>query len=280
MTKTPSPSRPREIVIVGGGLIGVSTAYHLSRHPDLPPESRITLVEENNVGTGSSGYASGLLVRNQDDELSTIGFDLHKTLARDYGGELKWGYKPIDFYNATLNPSNTSTSNGHPSSSPSVPFLPSTAQIDHPHPHSPNTTAIINPSELTRHLCGLFLTHPGGSLRIARATSLTFDNQKSSRRVVNGINIVQIINSIEEIVHLRADTIVLCTGIKTPSLLGTFLGGEVPGLDVGRRDWEGLVLKTKQKHRPCAVMIRHNQEEEEGAGEVTLVVRDDGKIMV
>ncbi|WWC97784.1 hypothetical protein V866_004671 [Kwoniella sp. B9012] len=279
--------QPREIVIIGAGLIGVSTAYYLSKHLDLHPESKITLVEEENVGTGSSGYANGLLVRDECDEMPKTGYDLHRSLAKDFGGELKWGYKTIDLYDANLDVSSSS------SSMISLSFLPPSTSIH----HRSLPTAICQPSDFTRHLCGLFLTHPGASLMIARATSLTFFPPQSNgkpyerdegsvggsgsgkeRRRINGINIVQIINGIEEIVHLKADIIIASTGIKTPLLLKTSLGEEIQTKtkEIGQKEWEGIVIKPKERLKPCAVKISQGEAE----GKVVMVVRDDGTAFI
>ncbi|WVQ64094.1 uncharacterized protein L199_002253 [Kwoniella botswanensis] len=277
--------QPREIVIIGAGLIGVSAAYYLSKHLDLHPESKITLVEEENVGTGSSGYANGLLVKDEADEMSMTGYDLHRSLAKDFRGELKWGYKAIDLYDANLDESSSS------SSTTSLSFLPPSTSIH----HRSLPTAICQPSDFTRHLCGLFLTHPGASLMIARATSLTFFPPQSNgkpkerdegsvggsgkeRRRINGINIVQFINGVEEIVHLKADTIIVSTGIKTPLLLKTFLGQEIRTTtkEIGQKEWEGLVIKPKERLKPCAVKIGQGEAE----GKVVMVVREDGTVII
>jgi sarcosine oxidase subunit beta len=44
------------IVIIGGGVIGTSIAYHLSKQ-----DARITLIEENDLASGSSGACDGLV---------------------------------------------------------------------------------------------------------------------------------------------------------------------------------------------------------------------------
>ncbi|OCF72530.1 hypothetical protein I204_06912 [Kwoniella mangroviensis CBS 8886] len=275
----------REIVIIGAGLIGVSTAYYLSKHLDLHPESKITLVEEENVGTGSSGYASGLLIKEEGYEMSMTGYDLYRSLAKDFGGDLKWGYKAIDLYDANLDVSSSS------SFTTSHSFLPPSTSIH----HRSLPTAICQPSDFTRHLCGLFLTHPGASLMIARATSLTFFPPSSNgkpkerdegsvggcgkeRRRINGINIVQIINGVEEIVHLKADTIIVSTGIKTPMLLKTLLGEKTQTMtkEIGQKEWKGLVIKPKERPKPCAVRISQDEAE----GEAMVVVRDDGTVYI
>ncbi|WWC64245.1 uncharacterized protein I303_106854 [Kwoniella dejecticola CBS 10117] len=382
--------QPRDIVIIGGGLIGVSTAYYLSRHPDLHPESKITLVEQDNVGTGSSGYASGLSIKGKD-ALSAEGFDLHRELSRNHGGNLKWGYKEIDLYSSPSHPALSSSTSMSTSTTTTIPFLPSIPVVQHR-----SQTAICQPSDLTRHLCGLFLTHPGASLVIARATSCVFEDEdpsfskegqgvggglmeklenhtpcvekiaqfftggsgrsegkegaedreksmkvtneksdpsdipdatwtnneksdsgrsrkpsspsgspNSSRRGrrVKGLNVVRVINGVEEIVHLKADDIVLSPGIELPQLSKILFGQHVNlNMNVGIQEWEGVVLKPREKVKPLAVRLDLRPESKSNSGTdlelakgntdieeagkngmgkgIEMVVRDDGKVVI
>lgn len=56
-------SIPRNIVIIGGGIIGVCTAYYLVTDPSLPADTSVTLVEGTRIAAGASGHAGGFLAR-------------------------------------------------------------------------------------------------------------------------------------------------------------------------------------------------------------------------
>ncbi|KAI1132865.1 FAD dependent oxidoreductase [Nemania abortiva] len=120
-------SSEREITIVGGGIIGCSTAYYLTRHPSYSPEThRITLLEASSTSSGgrtqnsiqdpatladpatasrrnpahdgiaggASGKAGGLLALWAfPQNIVPLSFRLHDELAREHGGAQRWGYR-------------------------------------------------------------------------------------------------------------------------------------------------------------------------------------------
>jgi glycine/D-amino acid oxidase-like deaminating enzyme len=80
---TPSPDRP-SIVIIGGGIFGVSTALHLVRQG-----SRVTLVTEGALGSGASGRSLSWLnsARFRSaayHRLRMVGIDRYRTLASQH----------------------------------------------------------------------------------------------------------------------------------------------------------------------------------------------------
>lgn len=119
--------RQRDITIVGGGIIGCSTAYYLTRHPSYSPSThRITLLEaastssggrtgdsitdpgtladpataqklnpaHDGIAGGSSGKAGGLLAKWAfPSNIVPLSFRLHDELAREHGGARRWGYR-------------------------------------------------------------------------------------------------------------------------------------------------------------------------------------------
>lgn len=90
---------PQNIVIIGGGIAGVSTAYFLSISPSLSPNTHITLVEGTKIAAGASGYSGGFLAKDWHGSatasLAAMSYDLHGKLAKELGGE-KRGYRTVE----------------------------------------------------------------------------------------------------------------------------------------------------------------------------------------
>lgn len=57
-------SGPQNIVVIGGGIAGTTTAYYLATHPQRPAGSKITVVEGTKVAAGASGYSGGFLAKD------------------------------------------------------------------------------------------------------------------------------------------------------------------------------------------------------------------------
>ncbi|PGH17475.1 hypothetical protein AJ79_01075 [Helicocarpus griseus UAMH5409] len=84
-------------VILGGGIIGLSTAYYLSLSTSPNAKDEIHVIDPmEHLFDCASGYGAGFLARDWfSPELSSLGalsFDLHEQLAREHGGHEKWGY--------------------------------------------------------------------------------------------------------------------------------------------------------------------------------------------
>lgn len=81
-------------VILGAGIIGVSTAYYLSKHQ---PPSSIHLVELSpELFASASGNAGGFLAKDwfsaASASLGALSFEEHRKLAENEDGASNWGY--------------------------------------------------------------------------------------------------------------------------------------------------------------------------------------------
>ena len=81
-------------VILGSGIIGVSTAYYLSLSQDA---SSVYLVEPSaKFFASASGFAGGFLAADWFSPsvaaLGKLSYEEHARLAHDFGGREKWGY--------------------------------------------------------------------------------------------------------------------------------------------------------------------------------------------
>ncbi|KAI9149398.1 putative oxidoreductase TDA3 [Paramyrothecium foliicola] len=82
----------------GGGIIGCTTAYYLTRHPKFNPALHtITLLEAApSVASGASGKAGGLLARWAYPAcLVPLSYRLHAELAAEHDGTQRWGYRTL-----------------------------------------------------------------------------------------------------------------------------------------------------------------------------------------
>ncbi|RMZ83587.1 hypothetical protein DV738_g1108, partial [Chaetothyriales sp. CBS 135597] len=87
----------KSIVIIGGGIIGSTTAYFLTRHPKYnPAKHSIHILEATGIASGASGKAGGLLALwAYPQSLVPLSFRLHRELAAEHGGAERWGYRGV-----------------------------------------------------------------------------------------------------------------------------------------------------------------------------------------
>lgn len=82
----------------GGGIIGCSIAYFLTRHPDFSPSKhRITILEASQIAGGASGKAGGLLALWAfPSNIVPLSYKLHAELAKEHDGKGRWGYREVN----------------------------------------------------------------------------------------------------------------------------------------------------------------------------------------
>ena len=99
------------VVIIGGGIIGLSTAYYLA----LARKSgrSITIVDNASIlFAGASGKANGILgdygFKPEAESLGKLSWELHQQLARVHRGRAGWHYRDVEIYNLRCTASNDS----------------------------------------------------------------------------------------------------------------------------------------------------------------------------
>ena len=81
----------------GGGIIGCSTAYFLTRHAYYNPKIHsIVILEASQIAGGSSGKTGGLLAEWATPKcLAPLSFKTHAALAIKHSGDKIWGYRSV-----------------------------------------------------------------------------------------------------------------------------------------------------------------------------------------
>ncbi|TID26485.1 FAD dependent oxidoreductase-like protein [Venturia nashicola] len=95
-------------VIIGGGLIGLSTAFHLSESPRSQAQSIHVVEASPELFHCASGLGGGFLAEDwfvpSVAPLGALSFKLHKDLADKYNGSEKWGYSRCTGTSVTRQP--------------------------------------------------------------------------------------------------------------------------------------------------------------------------------
>ncbi|KAI9733496.1 MAG: hypothetical protein M1818_007244 [Claussenomyces sp. TS43310] len=90
-------NQPKDIVIIGGGIIGCTSAYFITRHPSYNPRlHKITILEATRIASGASGKAGGLLALwAYPSSIVPLSYRLHAELAAEHNGASRWGYRTV-----------------------------------------------------------------------------------------------------------------------------------------------------------------------------------------
>jgi glycine/D-amino acid oxidase-like deaminating enzyme len=82
---------------LGGGIIGCTSAYFISRHPSFNPALHsVTILEATAIASGASGKAGGLLALWAYPAcIVPLSYRLHAELAAEHNGEDRWGYRKL-----------------------------------------------------------------------------------------------------------------------------------------------------------------------------------------
>ena len=133
-------SRPRRIVICGGGVIGAAIACFLSRRGARP-----VVIERHEIAGAASGKSGGFLALDWCrgsplDRLARRSFGLHAVLAEELGNP--WGFRRLTTY------SGHASEGGHAGGTARLPWLAGSVAITG-RIGGPQTTAIVEPRAFT-----------------------------------------------------------------------------------------------------------------------------------
>jgi glycine/D-amino acid oxidase-like deaminating enzyme len=151
------------VLILGGGVIGVSIAYHLAARG-----AAVSVIERSAIACAASGKSGGFLALDWCDgtplmHLARRSFALHAELAEGRAGE--WGYRRMTTYGGIVGRRSTSASRGP------VPGWVSTNVSVNGQLGSMGTTAQVQPAAFTAGMMRA-AEERGAELRLGSVTGL------------------------------------------------------------------------------------------------------------
>nr|XP_043632580.1 putative oxidoreductase TDA3 [Erigeron canadensis] len=171
---------PKRVVVCGGGIIGVCTAYYLAKKG-----AKVILIERSAIAGAASGKAGAFLARYMCDggplsSLARTSFDLHGSLAKELDGARSYGYQPFTTFTLVSNESD------QPSKGSSLP-----SWIDGPFKQgeitgTTETTAQIHPRLFTCALLAKAVKEYGVEVVIAKVESVAVEDQKVAVKLDRG----------------------------------------------------------------------------------------------
>ncbi|XP_062102636.1 putative oxidoreductase C1F5.03c [Humulus lupulus] len=187
-------NRPERVVVCGGGVIGVCTAYFLAKNG-----AAVTLVEKSSVACAASGKAGGFLALDWCDggpvsSLARASFNLHRSLSEELDGPQYYGYRPVDTLSLTVtetqneNPPSGSRSSGRSS-------LPS--WVDGTTARGPRTigtvetTAQVHPQLFTRTLISKAVESYGVEVVMGKVERVEAEEGRVNSVVLEGGRVVE-----------------------------------------------------------------------------------------
>ncbi|MED6115250.1 hypothetical protein PIB30_088662 [Stylosanthes scabra] len=185
----PMDQTPKRVVVCGGGVIGVCTAYFLAKKG-----AAVTLVEKSEVACAASGKAGGFLALDWCDggpveSLARASFNLHRSLSAELNGPQSYGYRPLTTLSLTVTESDTNRpSSSKPSTVPSW--------IDGPI-RSPRTigtletTAQVHPQLFTRTLIAKAVENHGARVVTGKLERLELVGDRVGSVVVEGGRVIE-----------------------------------------------------------------------------------------
>ncbi|GAC97992.1 FAD dependent oxidoreductase [Pseudozyma hubeiensis SY62] len=208
----------RNIVVVGGGIVGSSIAYYLSKAVAgsvTRAATKITLIEASSApAPGASGKAGGFLALDWHGaataSLAELSFKLHRALADQDGGHDKWGYREVETWQVNID----SNLKGKPKNNDcAISWLDQDIVRSTSNMGGGGTTAQVHPGQLTQHLVDESRRAGVEVLFNSQAIALRFDDSKK----VDKLEVQDTKSGITKTIHV--DDLVIAAGPWTGSLV-------------------------------------------------------------
>eukprot|EP00931_Biecheleriopsis_adriatica_P051476 TRINITY_DN29859_c0_g1_i1.p1 TRINITY_DN29859_c0_g1~~TRINITY_DN29859_c0_g1_i1.p1 ORF type:complete len:296 (-),score=25.76 TRINITY_DN29859_c0_g1_i1:191-1078(-) len=212
------------ILILGGGIIGVSVAYHLALRG-----KRTLVVDHAGIASCASGKAGGFLARDWNDqgplrELSRKSFDMHAKIAQTLGLH---SYRRLSCKSVTV---------AGATSKPSVRKLEGLEWVDGASSHrqmgTESTIAQVHPKELTDAMWDS--AQKGGAKFLQGTVNELISETSSNGSVVKG--------ALVDGRELLAERVVLCLGPWAQ-----ILGHHLPKLRMYGQKCHSVLLQTQSQ---------------------------------
>ncbi|KAI7595173.1 hypothetical protein KC346_g15477, partial [Hortaea werneckii] len=205
-------SPEKNIVVIGGGAIGASVAYYLTRHPSYDPKLHsITLLEATSIAGGSSGKAGGLIAEWATPiSLAPLSFKKHIELAETHGGDRLWGHRYVLCAEVALEA--RKLSNLKDPKDPEIDWLAPGALKSYTEILS--HSAQVNPFLYTTNMARL-AAEKGAQLIIGKANDIEYSANDDDRSVTS----VEYTTQNGSVQRLDATDVIVAAGPWTPRLL-------------------------------------------------------------
>ncbi|CAO2828222.1 unnamed protein product [Amaranthus hypochondriacus] len=171
--------RRKEVVVCGGGVIGVCTAYFLAKNGAI-----VTVVEQSSIACAASGKAGGFLALDWCDggpvsSLARASFNLHRSLSDELDGASSYGYRPL----TTLSVSIDESQSGPSGRAKDIPSWVDGPVKDSKPIGTAQTTAQVHPQLFTRCLMTTAVEKYGAKVVIGKVEKVGFTAGDDDGRV-------------------------------------------------------------------------------------------------
>jgi glycine/D-amino acid oxidase-like deaminating enzyme len=198
------------VVICGGGVIGICTAYYLSRRG-----IDVVVVEGTEVAAAASGKAGGFLALDWCagsplDALARRSFGLHAALPNEIAGD--WGYRCMTAYGGFVVPERDARHH-----LPAKLGWLSDGVVIASRLGTTETTAIVHPREFTAAMMSAAQAH-GAELRQGRVTGIV---QRADGSTVRGIEVDgEVIEADAVVVAMGPWSVIAAKWMSLPAVFG------------------------------------------------------------